>query len=154
MKFDVNAAGATEWSWDFGDSGGAFGPWSSDPINGKSPTHVYTTTGAKTVRVQVRNCAAGPATSATLDINVPVVNPLVANFAFQSCAFQQPGPTCQADSGLNFADSSTGAQVLGLRLGLQAGRRRLQLLRGCGPHQSRSTATPMTRPVRTRRSCE
>ncbi len=111
VKFDVNAAGATEWSWDFGDSGGAFGPWSNDPINGKSPTHVYSSTGSKTVRVQVRNCAQGPATSTSLVIDVPVVNPLVASFAFQSCAFQLPGPTCQVGSGLNFADSSTGAQV-------------------------------------------
>jgi hypothetical protein len=76
VTFNVAATGATEWSWDFGDSAGVFGPWSNDPIDGPHPTHVYTTVGSMTVRVQVRNCVEGPVTSSSLVINVPVVNAL------------------------------------------------------------------------------
>ena len=70
VTFNVAAPGASEWSWDFGDGNG-FGPWITDPINGPRPSHVYSSTGSKTIRVRVRNCEADPVTSSALVIDVP-----------------------------------------------------------------------------------
>jgi PKD repeat protein len=139
VTFNVAATGATEWSWDFGDSGGVFGPWTSDPINGPNPTHVYSAVGTYNVRVQVRNCNGGPVTSATLqNVSVPLVNPLVANFSFAACIFQQPGPTCQVNTGLNFVDSSSGAQLWDYDWDCRSSGS------GCNSFEDAGNATPVT----------
>lgn len=70
VVFNIQAAGATEWNWNFGD--GTSTGWISDPVTGPSPTHVYTSTDTYSVTVQIRNCNAGPITSNAVDVLVEV----------------------------------------------------------------------------------
>ena len=82
VKFDVAAAGATEWSWDFGDSGGVFGPWISDPDHRAEPDARVLGTGDKIgegAGAQLRRGSGDQQRRSS--INVPLVNPLVASFA-------------------------------------------------------------------------
>ncbi|MEA2601799.1 MAG: hypothetical protein QOF89_2791 [Acidobacteriota bacterium] len=87
VQFHVAATGATEWKWDFGD--GTPQVWSSDPATGPNPLHSYTTTGNKTVKVWVKNCAQGGPNgigSTTLPVNITVIAPLKIDlFQAQGC---------------------------------------------------------------------
>ncbi len=108
VQFHVIVAGATAWSWDFGDGNG-FQPFTSDPISGPNPTHTYLATGAKTVQVKVRNCVdVGGRTSATLNVDITQTTPLVAKFDV-GC-FIPDGVNCYVNTGasLTFTDQSVG----------------------------------------------
>ena len=107
VQFNVNVAGATEWSWDFGEGAG-YGPFSNDPVTGPAPSHTYSIAGNYDVRVRVRNCEnQTPQESNPLTVVVNNITPLAANF--RASLFCQAG-TCFADVGqsINFADLSTG----------------------------------------------
>ncbi len=108
------AGSATEWSWDFDDDGNAattlWGPWTSDPVNGPNPTHIYLVEGLKAVRVRVKNCTTtdpNGIVSLPLAITIAQVTPLSAVFLAQ-CS----GGICFINSGqsVSFTDHSTGAQ--------------------------------------------
>ena len=110
VTFHVIAPGATEWNWDF-DGDGVFpvGNWTSDPILGPNPTHSYSTTGLRQVRVQVRNCLNPTGViSAPVAIDITQVTPLVAHFLavcpFGSCFFTTA-------ENVPFTDASTGAET-------------------------------------------
>jgi PKD repeat protein len=113
VQFNVVAAGATEWNWNFGDNPGG-GPngdgyvgWSTDPLAGPSPSHTYASVGMYTVTVQVRNCVnMGPAVSAPLSVNVIQVTPLVALFVPGCSGFPCTGTV---NIPVNFTDLSTGS---------------------------------------------
>ncbi len=109
VQFNVNASGATEWNWDFGDGAGFTG-WTSDPIAGPSPSHTYTSTGTKRVQVKVRNCLSDPngLTSNPLSVNIQAITPLVASFA-ASCAFAPC--SFNANTPVTFVDQSQGAEL-------------------------------------------
>ncbi|HTG32445.1 MAG TPA: PKD domain-containing protein [Thermoanaerobaculia bacterium] len=81
VKFHAGGQGATEWNWDFGDGQG-FRGWTSDPVTGPDPTVSYTATGAKAVKVKIRNCVQGGEgiTSAALTVNITQTTPLSADF--------------------------------------------------------------------------
>lgn len=106
VTFHAAVPGATEWRWNFGDGAG-FGAWTNDPVTGPHPTHAYTTTGLKTVRVQVRNCQQAAVESLALPITIVSIDPLVAGFQAQGICF---GIGCAADTGqaITFNDTSTG----------------------------------------------
>ncbi|HEV7506653.1 MAG TPA: PKD domain-containing protein [Thermoanaerobaculia bacterium] len=114
------AGSATEWSWDFDDDGNAtttiWGPWTSDPVNGPAPTHTYTTTGIKTVRVRVRNCTTPDQTNgiASGPLVVPIIQitPLKALFIISGNVLCTGG-ACFVDAGqaVSFSDQSTGAEL-------------------------------------------
>lgn len=111
VKFRSQTTGATEWAWDFDDDNNAativFGPYSSDAVNGPSPTHTYTTTGQKSVRVRIRNCFGQTLDSNALVINVTGSAPLTAGFQAQVCLFG----ICNAvvNQPVTFTDYSTGS---------------------------------------------
>jgi PKD repeat protein len=114
VKFHVNVAGASEWSWDFDDDNNpsvtTFTPWSSDPVNGPNPAHTYTSTNLTSPRqvvVKVKNCVTGEVASAALPITITVTTPLKAQFVPQC-----PGGFCaiSANFDLPFSDASTGAE--------------------------------------------
>ncbi len=109
VQLGVSVAGATEWNWDFGDGAGFTG-WTSDPLAGPNPSHTYTTTGNKTVRVKVRNCLSDPngLQSAALTVDILQIAPLVASFS-ASCAFAP----CSFGTGqaVPFNDQSQNAQL-------------------------------------------
>jgi len=108
VQFHVVAAGATEWSWDFGDGAG-FQAFTNDPVSGPNPTFTYTSTGLKSVRVKVRNCIEAEHTSDPLAITILQTSPLTALFEASGlfCGFG-----CLADVGvpITFVDRSQGAQ--------------------------------------------
>gem|GEM_PF-4552626 len=81
VQFHVDAAGATEWNWDFGD--GTTSGWVADPVAGPNPLHTYALTGMYTVTVQVRNCVEGPLTSAPISIDVVAEPLMISNFQAQ-----------------------------------------------------------------------
>ncbi len=113
VTFHANADGATEWSWDFGDSGGVFGPWLNHPVNGPNPTHSYAAIGNYNVRVKVRNCAEAERTSATLPVVITQITPLHAEFTLTNPGFEcQFLPACEypEDVPVGFSDASTGAE--------------------------------------------
>ncbi len=110
VTFHVVAPGATEWNWDF-DGDGVFeeSGWTNDPLTGPNPTHSYTSTGIRQVRVKVRNCVETVGTlSAPVEVNVTQVTPLAANFQANVLC---PG-ICFVDAGVAvpFVDASTGAE--------------------------------------------
>ncbi|HEY6322207.1 MAG TPA: PKD domain-containing protein [Thermoanaerobaculia bacterium] len=113
VQFNVVAAGATEWNWNFGDNPGG-GPngdgyvgWSTDPLAGPSPSHTYAAVGMYTVTVQVRNCVnLGPAVSTPLSVDILQVTPLVALFAPACSTFPCTGTV---NNPVTFNDSSTGS---------------------------------------------
>ncbi len=70
VQFHVEADGATEWNWNFGD--GTVTGFISDPVVGPNPQHTYTLSGNYDVTVQVRNCVEGPLTSDPVNIDVTV----------------------------------------------------------------------------------
>lgn len=92
VQFHVEAAGATEWNWNFGD--GTITGFISDPIAGPNPQHTYTLSGNYDVTVQVRNCVEGPLTSNPLNIDV-TVEPLDISSFRATC----PLGFCFFDSG-------------------------------------------------------
>lgn len=95
VQFDVQTQGATEWNWNFGD--GMTTGWISDPIAGPRPQHTYTSSGMYNVTVMIRNCTAGPITSAALSVDV-IVEPLnIVNF--------------RAACPLNFCNFDTGDSI-------------------------------------------
>lgn len=90
VTFHVQAPGATEWKWDFGD--GTVWPatgFSSDPETGPNPTHPYATIGQKSVKVWVRNCVEGGEVgvgSAIKTVEILIVAPLKVDlFQAQGC---------------------------------------------------------------------
>ncbi|HET6986929.1 MAG TPA: PKD domain-containing protein [Kribbella sp.] len=108
VTFHVVALGATEWNWDF-DGDGVFqeSGWTNDPVTGPNPTHSYSSTGVRQVRVKVRNCVETAGTlSAPVEVNITQVTPLAAHF-LAGC----PG-LCLFDAGtaVPFSDASTGAE--------------------------------------------
>jgi PKD repeat protein len=111
VTFHVVALGATEWNWDF-DGDGVFqeSGWTNDPVTGPNPTHSYSSTGVRQVRVKVRNCVETTgALSAPVEVNITQVTPLSAHFqANELC----PG-ICFVDAGspVPFIDASTGAEL-------------------------------------------
>ena len=121
VNLEVNAPGATEWCWDFGDgttfpagcvssNGTAFGAFSTDPVNGPKTTHVYTTIGQKPVKVYVRNCAVLVPSAGSLTVNITQTEPLTASFHYTplgSCFLGCPATVNQA---VTFVDNSTGAE--------------------------------------------
>ncbi len=108
VQFHVVAAGATEWSWDFGDGTG-FRAFTNDPVTGPNPTFTYTSTGGKTVRVKVKNCIEAERTSDPLAITILQTSPLIAEF-------QAAGIFCSSvcvgdlNVPIAFTDRSMGAQ--------------------------------------------
>jgi PKD repeat protein len=112
VKFHVNVPGATAWSWDFDDDANpatsSFTAFSTDPVNGPNPTHVYTSKGVRSVRVQVKNCVNPEVLSAALAIEITQITPLKANFLPQC-----PGGFCiiSVNTDLGFLDASTGAEL-------------------------------------------
>lgn len=118
VKFHDNqtAGSVTEWSWDFDDAENGsthdWTPWTSDPVNGPSPTHTYADTGTKQVFVRVRNCTTPDQetgiVSGELTINIAQITPLVASFQANMLC---PG-VCFATAGIPvpFVDASTGAE--------------------------------------------
>ncbi|MFL6235066.1 MAG: PKD domain-containing protein [Thermoanaerobaculia bacterium] len=108
VKLHANATGATEWNWDYGDGQGLRG-WTSDPVTGPDPTVTYTSTGAKQVKVMVRNCVQGEITSQALTVTVVQTTPLKATFQAQLFC----GVYCSATTGqtIVFSDTSTGAEL-------------------------------------------
>lgn len=98
--------GATAWSW---DCGSGFGPYVSDPVAGPVHSCSYTSTGAKTVKVKVKNCVEPEKTSAGLGITINQITPLKALFAVNGLC---SGGVCFATAGqpLGFVDLSTGAE--------------------------------------------
>jgi PKD repeat protein len=100
--------GATAWSWDYGDGQG-FRAYTTDPVNGPSPSFTYTQVGTYTVKVKIKNCIQAEITSASLTVHVTQTTPLAAFFQPSLfCQFQ----ICFADLGVPvvFNDQSTGAQ--------------------------------------------
>jgi PKD repeat protein len=85
VQFHSTAAGATEWSWNFGD-GTIF--TTTDPTQGPNPVHTYTAVGGYQVTLQVRNCQnPGFITSAPLSINVVQIDPLIISQFQAQCPF-------------------------------------------------------------------
>lgn len=109
VEFHVNAPGATEWRWDFGD--GTPAEFTSDPVAGPSPVHTYTKEGTFNVTVEVRNCKEGPVKSATREVVIDQLTPLVA--CFKSVGLFCTASGCFGDVGepITFEDCSTGAEV-------------------------------------------
>jgi PKD repeat protein len=111
VKFHVQTKGATEWAWDFDDDGNPatlnFGAFSSDPVNGPNPTHTYSSTGQKSVRVRIRNCGGTTLDSGPLVINVTGSTTLTAAFQAQGCQFG----VCnfQVNQAITFTDYSSGS---------------------------------------------
>ncbi len=67
VDFSVSAAGATEWTWDFGD--GTVESY-TDPTIGPNPSHSYDAVGSYSVTVTVDNCRdAEKSTSQTVQID-------------------------------------------------------------------------------------
>lgn len=109
VQFHVNAPGATEWSWDFGDDAG-FGPWSNDPLTGPNPTKTYTSIGTKNVKVRVRNCLdPNGSESSVLTVNITQTTPLTAGFQAIGGVFcSGVGCTGTTNSPITFANTSEG----------------------------------------------
>ncbi len=97
--------GATQVVWDYGD--GKTDTF-TDPVAGKTPTHIYTAIGMYNAKVSISNCAnPGGFTSATVSVHVLQTTPLAASFApslfcFGNCFATQGVPVI-------FVDASTGA---------------------------------------------
>lgn len=90
VQFHANVAGATQWSWDFGD--GTVTPFTSnpsDPVGGQNPVHSYTAVKTYSVKVRVKNCAEGGLTgieSAPLSVVIEKVAPLkITSFQAEGC---------------------------------------------------------------------
>ncbi len=112
VDFQVAAAGATQWDWNFGD-GDTFS--SSDPLAGPNPTHQYTAVGTYEVTVTVSNCRDGQRSTSTTVVvnNVEVLE--VRQFKAQI-------PFCS--SGLCFANAGT---PVAFNLGLGGSPERVDL---------------------------
>lgn len=78
VQFHIDAVGATEWNWSFGD--GTSTGWISNPVTGPNPQHAYSLSGTYNVTLQIRNCAEGPITSAALSVSVTVEPLGITNF--------------------------------------------------------------------------
>jgi PKD repeat protein len=74
VQFHVNAGGATEWNWNFGD--GSPQVWTNDPVAGPNPQHAYAQPGTYDVSVQVRNCVVAALSSSALPVQIIEVAPL------------------------------------------------------------------------------
>lgn len=109
VQFHVDAAGATEWNWNFGD--GTTTGWVNDPVNGPNPSHDYQQVGSYDVTVRIRNCIdQTPRTSSTLEVNVVQIEPLTAGFHAVSGAFcSSVGCIASVGEPITFEDTSTGA---------------------------------------------
>lgn len=84
VQFQANVAGATVWTWNFGD--GTAPLVTSDPVLGPNPSHTYTEEGTYQVTVTVQNCNAGPVVSAPLQVVITQVEPLgIQQFLAQGC---------------------------------------------------------------------
>lgn len=83
VKFTAPTVGVTSWQWDFDDDANpSTQNWVTltDPVTGPNPTHTYTSTGQRTVRVRVSNCATPAAVeSAPLPVNITQIAPLRIN---------------------------------------------------------------------------
>ncbi|MEM6455718.1 MAG: PKD domain-containing protein [Acidobacteriota bacterium] len=106
VQFNIQAQGATEWNWDFGDGQGFVG-WDDDPIDGPSPTYTYANPGTYDVRVQIRNCVQSALLSNTLSVEI-VFEPLaLTDFRATSCPFGQCQLFTTGDS-VDFTTSDAG----------------------------------------------
>lgn len=106
VAFRIQAAGATEWRWDFGD--GSTPVWTTSPTTGPQPTHEYQDQGDYTVSVEIRNCQQAAITSNSLVVTIPDLTPLVANFV--TTGLFCTATACFADLGepVTFLDSTVG----------------------------------------------
>jgi PKD repeat protein len=91
VQFNDLSAGATSWSWNFGDGGTS---------TAQNPTHAYTSAGDKPVVLTVRNGFGSD--SKTLTLGCGTGNVLAANFRWDP-----PSPV--AGQAVNFIDTSTGS---------------------------------------------
>jgi PKD repeat protein len=108
VNFHVNVAGATQWTWDFGD--GTLPVAVTDPVAGPNPTHVYQAIGDYSVTVKVQNCTVAQAVpSNALVVHITQTTPLKAAFTVQNCQFGFCAFTAGASVG--FTDASTGAST-------------------------------------------
>jgi PKD repeat protein len=109
VQFHVNAPGATEWNWSFGD--GTTTGWVNDPVTGPNPAHDYQQVGSYDVTVQIRNCIdQTPRTSSALAVNVVQIAPLAAAFQAVAGAFcTSVGCSATVGQPITFEDASTGA---------------------------------------------
>jgi PKD repeat protein len=111
VRFRANSTGASEWSWDFDDDGNPsttnFTAFTSDPSTGPNPTHIYATSGNKTVRARIRDCAGSSLESNPLTISVNTAGALVAGFQALGCPFG----ICSFAAGqsITFTDASQGS---------------------------------------------
>lgn len=101
VQFYVDAPGATEWEWDFGD--GSPPLVSVDPTLGPNPTHTYADEAVYQVTVKVRNCRDGER-STTLD---PVVVDEILRLEIVS--FRASLGTCSGF--LGFCEAGTGEPI-------------------------------------------
>jgi PKD repeat protein len=98
--------GATQIVWSYGD--GKTDTF-TDPVAGKTPTHLYTAIGTYNAKVTISNCVnPGGSTSQTVSVHVTQTTPLVASF--QASLFCQIGQ-CFTTAGtpVTFNDTSQGA---------------------------------------------
>lgn len=83
VQFHAPTTGVTVWEWDFDDDANPnTQSWEplTDPVTGPNPVHTYRTTGQRTVRVRVSNCATPAAIeSASLPIDITQIAPLRIN---------------------------------------------------------------------------
>jgi PKD repeat protein len=109
VQFHSQDQGATAWSWNFGDGQG-FRAYTTDPVNGPSPSFSYTQTGTYSVQVKIKNCVQAEITSAVLSVTITQTTPLAALFQpVLFCEFQQCFATTNV--AITFNDLSTGAQL-------------------------------------------
>lgn len=84
VQLHVATAGATEWSWDFGD--GVSSGWVSDPITGPNPAHSYAAIGAYDVSVSIRNCRDATIESLPLTLVIESLGPAtISRFEADGC---------------------------------------------------------------------
>ena len=132
VTLDASVSGATEYSWDFGD--GVFhGYADNDPTyNVPTTSFSYSTTGPRSIRVKVRNCAGNEVVSATLAVTIDHIQPVSVDvFSARGCLFNpcvlpagvvtfdvqvSGGPTVyEYDwTGLGVWDTTTGAPLDGV----------------------------------------
>src|SRR6185369_12830458 len=88
VDLDASVSGATEYSWDFGD--GIFhGYADNDPTyNVPTTSFSYSSTGPRSIRVKVRNCAGNEVVSATLTVTINQIQPVSVDvFSASGCLF-------------------------------------------------------------------
>jgi len=116
VRFAVTDAGATAWTWDFGDGNCpagftpvAAGCRTTNPALGRNPEHQYTV-GETTydVTVTIENCRDGSITSDVLPVAVGAVQELLPKFAAQGICIGIFGCISNVDAQIVFTNETTG----------------------------------------------